>query len=270
MNKTVTDFLQKNNIDINTIQNSNFHIKSDSEINPILNRYYIPGKTIKKEVSIAHILGYSYENLDLGSNLIENLSHFFNSDGTTYQRRSVGMLTMERDQCVETLKTVSKRDTIYVRECEGKKYIITTNGMHRYHVLRFHYLNELSQVNISDKTQVKALQDKYTIPVEVQETDYIKTYSYFILRKLIPQIRLEAEYDSNYEITGNVVIDIQDKQKVLKDNQLLDFLQKTIMQNKEKVDQYADILKYYQETIPTFKKFLEENQIDLISQEVSV
>lgn len=270
MNKTVIEFLQNNNTKPEDIQNANFSVMSDTEINPILNRYYIPGKRVKKEISIANILGYSYENLDLGTNLIENLSHFFDAEGTTYQTRSVGMLTMDREQCIVTLKNVSKSDTIYVRECEKNKYIITDNGMHRYHVLRFHYLNALSQIDIHNREQISALQDKCTIPVEVQETDYIKTYSYYILRKLIPQIELRAEYDSNYEKTGNVVVQIQDKRIVFTDEQLIDFLQKTINQNREKIDRYLDMLEYYQKWLPTFKKFLEENQIDLISREVSI
>lgn len=270
MNNDVIKFLQKNDLDTEKIDDYDFSIKSDIEINPILNRYYIPGNRIKKEISISNILGYDYEYNDLSTDLIKNLSYFFDSKGSTYQTRSISMLTMYRDQCVDALKNVSKIDTVYVRECEKNKYIITDNGMHRYHVLRFHYLNELSQIDSKDKEQVKALNNKYTIPVEVQETDYIKTYSYFILRKLIPQIELKAEYNANYDRTGNVVVSYQDKQKVLTNEQLLDFLQKTINKNREKVEQYSDNFTYFQELLPTFKNFLEENQIDLIYKEVSI
>ena len=272
MNETITDFLQKNNINIDTIQDLNFKVKSSGEINPILERYYIPGKEIKKDISIAHILGYSYEERYLQNNLIENLSEFFDPEGETYQTRSLGMLTMDRDTCVETLKNVSIHDTVYVRECEQNKYVISENGMHRYHVLRFHYLNELSQIDKNDKERIKALQDKYTIPVKVQKTDYIKTYSYFILRKLMPGIQLRAEYnDLHDEKTGNVVVIHQDKRKVFTDEQLLEFLQNVIANNTEKIDEYvADSFEYHKNLLPTFKTFLEENNIDIFSQEASL
>ena len=107
MNKTVIDFLQKNGIDPQTTNYDQYYIKSDGDINPILNRYCIPGKRIKKNISIGNILGYGYDNLDLGRNLVDNLSKFFDAEGSGYEKRSIGMLTMDRDECVETLKDVS-------------------------------------------------------------------------------------------------------------------------------------------------------------------
>lgn len=270
MNDTIINFLENNDINPNSSDSDRFNIKSEAEINPILDKYFIPGKRVKKEISIANILGYSYEHLGLSYNLIHNLSHFFDHNGSTYQTRSLGMLKMSKEDCVETLKNVSIRDTVYVKECEKNKYIITTNGMHRFHVLRFHYLNELSKINPNDKDEIKKLNQKYTIPVEVQETDYIKTYSYYILRKLIPQIKLESEYDSNWEQTGNVILRLEDKEKSFNDEELLTFLQKVIQKNQDKVFKYIDNFKYYEELLPTFKKFLEDYQIDLFSQEVSI
>lgn len=270
MNETIKKFLERNGVDSQSLDFDGFGIKSDTDINPILERYCIPGKKVKREISIAQILGYSYTYFDLGANLIQNLSHFFDDNGTSYQTRSVGMLTMHREKCIETLKHVSTQDTIYVKECENNKYIITTNGMHRFHVLRFYYLNELSKIDKSDKLAIQKLNEKYTIPVEVQETDYIKTYSYYILKKLIPQIELQSDYNSNYERTGKVVVRIQDKQKILTDEELLDFLRSTINENKEKVANNIDVFKHYEEKLPTFKNFLEEYQIDLFFQGVSI
>ena len=231
MNDTVKQFLQNNVSSMEYIESDFFKVKSDADINPILNRYYIPSKRIKKYVSIADILGYDYECIGLSRNLVSNLSNFFDENGTTYKTRSVGMLKMDREKCVKTLKAVSENDTIYVRECEDNKYVITDNGMHRYHVLRFHYLNELSQIDQTNSEQVKNLKLKYTIPVEVQQTDYVKTYSYFILKKLIPNISLSADYDSNYNLTGNVVIKIGDKQKVFSDEELIAFLQSAVVRH---------------------------------------
>lgn len=270
MNKTVLDFLKKNDVNPDTIDDYYFSIKSEAEINPILDRYHVGGKKIEKEVSIANILGYSYEYLCLDRNLIENLSHFFDENGSGYQKRSIGMITMDRDKCVETLKRVSESDTVYVRECENNKYTITTNGMHRFHILRFHYLNELSTIDKSNKEEVRKLHAKYTIPVEVEETDYIKTYSFFILRKIDPQIRIENEYDSNYQRTGKAVLRYLDNKKVVTDDKLLDLLQKAINNNRDKLNRYSDNFEFYARTLTTFRQFLEQNNIDLISQEATV
>ena len=270
MNNTIENFLRNNDVYLDILDSDIFTIKSDSEINPILGRYYIPGKHFKKYISIANILGFSYDIHDLSQSLIENLSYFFDSEGTTYQKRSVGMTTMDREKCLETLKRVSSQDTVYVRECENNKYTITDNGLHRFHILRFHYINELSKIDENNTEQIKHLESKYTIPVEVQQTDYVKTYCYFILKKLIPEIRISADYNDNYELTGNSVVKIGDKQKVLSDEELINFLKRAIEKYNSKLNDYIYNFEYYIEILPTFKSFLEDNTIDLFSQEALV
>lgn len=269
MNKTIEKFLVNNHVDVENAT-GDFSIKSHSDINPILDRYYIPGQRTKKEISIANILGYSYNCFGLSRNLIDNLDHFFDGEGTSYQTRSVGMMAMERDECVSKLKQISINDTVYVRECENNQYIITNNGMHRFHVLRFHYINELNNIDITDKTQVAKLKEKYTIPVECQETDYVKTYAYYILSKLHNGVKMSCEYDSDYEITGRVVIEYLDKKRVYTDGELLELLKYEIGKNIEKLSKHLNTFEYYMENLPTFKNFLEQNNINLFTQGVSI
>ena len=270
MNKTVEKFLTENNYDFDNADYYSFCVKSDVDINPFLNHYYIPGKSFKTNVSIANILGYSYESFNLSRNLISNLSRYFDEEGTSYQVRSVGMLTMDRETFIETMKKVSINDTVHVRECEEGKYIITSNGMHRYHVLRFHYLNELSKIDTNNKSQINQLQEKYTIPVEVKQPDYFKTYAYFILKRLIPKISLSNEYDSNFNTTGNAVVKIGDNKTVYTDSELLLLLQQTIEQNREEFNRFTDRLEYYKEELPTFRNFLCNNNINISTEALLV
>ena len=90
------------------------------------------------------------------------------------------------------------------------------------------------------------------------------------LRKIDTQIRIENEYDSNYQRTGNAVLKYQDSKKIVTDEKLLNLLQRAINKNRDKLDRYADNFEFYARTLPTFRKFLEENNIDLISQEARV
>lgn len=270
MNKPVEKFLTENDYDFDNADYYSFCVKSDADINPFLIHFYIPGKSFKTNVSIANILGYSYESFNLSCNLISNLSRYFDEEGTSYQVRSLGMLTMDRETCIETMKKVSIDDTVHVRECDENKYIITSNGMHRYHVLRFHYLNELSKIDANDETQIKQLQEKYTIPVEVKQPDYFKTYAYFILNRLNPEISLSNEYDSNFNTTGNAVVKIGNNIKVYTDSELLLLLQQTIKQNSEEFNRLADRLKYYQEELPTFRNFLCNNNINISTEAFSI
>ncbi|MFQ6752391.1 MAG: hypothetical protein ACLRFL_02350, partial [Clostridia bacterium] len=141
---------------------------------------------------------------------------------------------------------------------------------HRYHVLRFHYLNELSQINSNDKEKIQELKDKYKIPIEVTETDYVKSYSYFILKTINSKLRIDVEYDENYCKTGNSELRLEDEKRILTDEELLDFLVRKIDRNREKIKDHLGKFDLYMERIPSFKRFLEENNIDLFSQEVTV
>lgn len=270
MNSMIENFLEKNNINLDNNNTSLYSVKSVSEINPILYRHFLPGEHIKKYISIADILGYDYECMGLSTNLIFNLDHFFDSNGSTYQKRSIKMLEMERDEVVESLENLCLKDTAYVQECENNKYVVTTNGMHRYHALRFHYLNELSQIDPNDNEKIKQLKQKYIIQVEVTPVDYLKTYSYFLLRKINPQIRLDVEYDSSSKLTGNSELTYKDKKNILTDEQLLDLIMRKINENREILQDSLGMIDLYAEIIPSFKNFLEEHNINLFSQEVNV
>lgn len=269
MNETIEKFLLRNGIDLSTVDKSRFRIRSKEEINPVLNLFCIPGKKIKKDVSVSEILGYSYEYFELGNDLLENLSYFYNENGSGYQTRSIGFLSYDADKMLETTQEVCKTDTMFVQECESGKYVITENGLHRFNVLRFHYICELLKTDKSSIKEYEELKKKYTIPVEVQQTDYVKSYAYFILRKIIPNIEIRVEYNEDYELTGNAVVSIGEKEKVLTDSELISFLKREIENNRDLLARYADMFECYSENLISFHDFLEQNDIDLFSHGVS-
>lgn len=272
MNQTIIDFLEKNNVNVDDLVNDDrFTVLSCKEINPILDNYFIMGNSVKAQVSIADILGYQRDFIQFDTNLIMNLPKLFNREESGYLSRSVGMLEMDRETCIKVMKEICKIDTFYLRKCEENKYIVVTNGMHRYHALRFHYLNELSQIDQSDPEQLKALHEKYKVDVKIEIPDFNKTYAYYILKKLIPNIEVHAEYDRNrINTTGNAIVRLFGKETILTDEQLISLLKQEIERNPELFRRHFSILENRAEIIPSFEKFLKNHSISLDPPEVSV
>ena len=272
MNQTVIDFLEKNNVNVDDLLNDDrFTVLSCKEINPILDKYCVTGQHVKTQVSIADILGYPRDLNGYSDNLIDNLPKLFNREESGYLSRSVGMLEMDRETCIKVMKEICKIDTFYLRKCEENKYIVVTNGMHRYHALRFHYLNELSQIDQSDPEQLKALHEKYKVDVKIEIPDFNKTYAYYILKKLIPNIEVRAEYDRNrINTTGNAIVRLFGKETILTDEQLISLLKQEIEQNYELFTSFFSILENRAEIIPSFAKFLKDCSISLEPPEISI
>ena len=272
MNQTVIDFLEKNNVNVDDLVNDDrFTVLSCKEINPILDNYSIMGNSVKAQVSIADILGYQRDSIQFDTNLIMNLPKLFDREKSGYLSRSVGMLEMDRETCIKVMKEICKIDTFCLRKCDENKYIVSLNGMHRYHVLRFHYLNELSQIDQSNPEQLKALREKYTVDVDIDVPDFTKTYAYYILKKLIPNIEVRAEYDRNrINTTGNAIVRLFGKEAILNDEQLISLLKQEIERNPELFRKHFSILENRAEIIPSFEKFLKNHSISLDPPEVSV
>jgi len=56
------------------------------------------------------------------------------------------MLDYSSEEIIEKLSSSFNDEPICVQEIDKGKYAISTNGMHRYSVLRAHYLLELQRV----------------------------------------------------------------------------------------------------------------------------
>lgn len=236
MNNTILKFLSEKHIDLNKIaQLDDNHIKSGWDINPLLfGNEIFKNDYISKIISIADIVGYDYNFYQLGQNLINNMSSFFDENANSYERRSISMLDYSTDEIIEKLSDSFEIEPMSLNEVDSGKYVIGDNGLHRFHVIKAHYLKELSLINQNDKEAVAKLKNKYMLDVRVSELDIFKSYSSYILKKLAQlqnqNIRIRTHYDSHWNITGNVVIEQPGQSpQILNDKELLAFMKKYIV-----------------------------------------
>ena len=280
MNNTILNFLSREKIDINKINNlEENHIYSASDINYIIDRNKIlKNNNLKKKISIADIKGYNYTFYCLSRNCIENISRFFNEQGSGYETRSIGMLDYTSENIVEKLTYSFDREPIYLIEADKNKYIIGDNGLHRFHILKIHFLKELSLLENYNTTEINNLKKKYTIDVKVSEVDFFKSYSKYILRKLASlqgkKLDLEAEIDGHWNYTGNVILKYFDypyTEDILNDNQLKTLLNTTLTNflnnktiTKNEFKQFFDLIENAYNNYDSFKEFFIENLQQLI------
>lgn len=235
MNETILNFIKSLNIDVekvNTLEGS--EIKRAYDVNPILARFTLyKNRDKNQKISIADVVGYDYGYMDIGKNLINNLSSFFDRDGDTYHSRSVSMLDIPQNQVMKQLKDSMEIEPICLIEVDNGVYNIGSNGMHRFNVMKIHYLNELSKINPKDKYAIKELNEKYKFDAKVSEIDLVKSYSSFMLNYLDKNVYLENEYDDNYQFTGNArLIDYSnpEEDKILTNEQLIEVVNKKLNQ----------------------------------------
>ena len=317
MSATIDNFIEKQNIDLKKIaQLREKVVLSAKDINPIIyeNRISKPDEVLKK-VSIADILGYRYSHLKRefeydGGNSIENdsienyygvyeyhcnnfmlMSNFFDEKGDGYKIRSLSMLDYSTEEVMDKLADSFKSEPLRLEEADEGKYVIGGNGLHRYNVLKAHYLKELSMLDKDDEKGRQALREKYTIEAYVYEIDYTKTYTASILKIIQPyqdiKFDLYLDRDENWNFTGNTVVqsvgDIKAK-KVMTDEQLVQFLDNQISEfveeygndfnvmddidyNLSKLQSYESFKKYYHKWIENpelynsnDKKLIEQNK----------
>lgn len=282
MNKTIQEFLEKNNIDYPALQQEGLlKVKSASDVNYIIARNRIFKNSYKKtRISIADILGYEYKSQGLtGQDFIYNMSNFFDIEGSGYQARSISMLEYSTDEIVDKLKPSFSREPMKIIEADkGGKYVIGDNGLHRYHVLKAHFLKEMFALSLDDKEGYNALKEKYTFDVSLSELDFIKTYSSYILKKIanfkgesIPYF--SAELDQDYNYTGNLKITTSEPENelVLNDEQLIKFVQDRFneyindksISSHEKQDDLSLIMANY-EMFDSFREYCDKNLPELV------
>ena len=282
MNKTIQEFLEKNNIDYPALQQEGrLKVKSASDVNYIIARNRIFKNSYKKtRISIADILGYEYKSQGLtGQDFIYNMSNFFDIEGSGYQARSISMLEYSTDEIVDKLKPSFSREPMKIIEADkGGKYVIGDNGLHRYHVLKAHFLKEMFALSLDDKEGYNALKEKYTFDVSLCELDFTKTYSSYILKKIanfkgesIPYF--SAEIDQDYNYTGKLKITTSEPENelVLNDEQLIKFVQDRFneyindksISSHEKQDDLFLIMENY-EMFDSFREYCDKNLPELV------
>ena len=256
MNKTVKDFFDKNGADYLTLsRKEDSIIYSKNEINNLVAKSSIFKESIKGSVCIDEILGYDYKFYGDNNNVIMCLSNFFDEKGTAYQQRSVSMLEYSSEEVVEKLENSFIIEPMVVDEVESNKYVISRNGLHRYSLLKTHYMIEMS--NAINDEQRELIRKKYTIPVSINRLDRIKTYSNFILSKVDKKRQwLSAEYDNNYKLTGNSRLETTDENLILSDEQLILYV-RSVFESLNNQVYIEDLLSYYGNLYSEFREYVE-------------
>lgn len=250
MNSDIQKFLERNNINVNQVSsNVDCQVYSEHQINEISERCAIRKEPKETEVCIADILGYR----DGRANIFLTMGDFFDSQGAGYHRRSIGMLEYSSDEIMWKLGDSLEREPIVIDDTGEGKYVISTNGLHRYTLLRVHYLSELEKCQGDPKKELR-LREKYMIPVKIKELDHIKTYSKFLLTRYNPNIRsIRSEWDENYNLTGKISIRYSDgKEIIVGDEELIDMVRDTMSQQQN----FGDLQRYFKYN--SFRNFAEQ------------
>lgn len=250
MNSDIQRFFERNNIDIRQVSsNVDCRVYSEYQINEISERYAVRQKQQETEVCIADILGYR----DGRANIFLTMGDFFDSQGDGYHRRSIGMLDYSSDEIMWQLADSLEREPIVIDDTGEGKYVVSSNGLHRYTVFRAHYLSELEKCHGDPKKQLR-LREKYMIPVKINELDHIKTYSKFLLTRYNPNIKsIRSEWNENYKYTGKMSIRYSDgKEIAVDDKELIGIVRETMLQQQN----FDDLQKYFK--YDSFKQFVEQ------------
>lgn len=271
MNEQFMKFIQKHNINIDEIYDE-LRIYSERDINPIIANNKLEGKTSTDLVSIADIIGYDYSWRGQTNNLANNFSNFF-GEGSSYQTRSNGMLNYSNEEIIERLYQSFKNEPMRIVELDGGRKVVSSNGMHRYTVLRIHYISELQKVK-GNKEAEELLKRKYEIPVQITKVDLLKTYCQFMI-KIASQdsIYISNHYDKNYNHTGMVELSNGKEKIILSDEELLNYTRNQIKNiPNEMIEWFIYKINNCSENYTSFKLFIDtyfSNEIHSLSEKNS-
>lgn len=255
MNKTVENFLESLKVDIEEFSAlESAKIKNRYDVNSIVAEFkLLMPKMEKRIVSIADVEGYEYENYGLSDNIIYNLSHFFDAESGGYQSRSVSMLEIPTSELMNKLSKSFVNERVHLNEVDKGKYSIGNNGLHRFNVMKMHYLCELKKLDANDNQGREALRKKYSFEADVSQIDFVKTYSSYILSLVNDKIKITNHFDEDYSITDKVRLydysSEQTKEEHLTREQLVEVVKSEVSKFLQRASE---------EEIDDFKKLLEE------------
>ncbi|MDD3896057.1 MAG: hypothetical protein PHP49_03415 [Bacilli bacterium] len=257
INRDVLNFFEMHDIDFKELAlNDNSRISSTKELNKIIADYGIHDSEKDEEVSVADIIGYNFfENQN--KNIFYAINDFFKSNGSRYQQRSIELLNYSSDEIMNKLGPSFKEQPICIEELPGNKYLISSNGLHRYMILRIHFLKESNGLD-KDSKEYMELKTKYKIPVRLKKVNLIKTYANYLLSSH-PELgfNLKLELNDNYEHTGKVILELNNKQYILDTDELIDYLNDVLINTQD--PKYFDLIKMYSERYESFKTFINNN-----------
>lgn len=264
VNDNVNKFFYNNNMSIDELSKmAEARVYDMNDINPIVSRYGIYKDPVYSEISISDIIGFvsgpdDYDKNSIANNLDLYFSRF-DSKIMSYSNRANGMLNYSKNNIISELYDSFRVEPIVVVKLENGKALVSENGMHRYHVLKLFYLDELSKIN-SD-SDMKSLVEKYTIPVKEEKIDILKTYCNYLLKLTGANFDLSIERNDNLEQTGNSVLTMNNNKKfLLTDGQLL----QVVKANLEKINNQSKMFLDCYENIPSFNSYIDTYFPELI------
>ena len=197
--------------------------------------------------------------------ICESMDNFFDSNGSGYHMRSIGMLSLTTENVMQELRRSFLVEPLSIRESGEESYLISSNGYHRFTVLRALYLKELYEAN-GDPARIEEIRKKYTFPADITGIDLDKTYSKFILSFIgsrNPDVRIidmETHYDENCRPTDNVLLayekDGEMKKKIISTEQFTEIAREAILrcpEDEPTLMYIRDAMKKYN----SFEKFIE-------------
>lgn len=266
LNDDVLNFIKRHNMDLKRLlQYDSSQLSTTNDINRIIGNYGYFSENEDAFVSVADIIGYNYIHDPQNKNLFLNFDNFFDSQGDRYHSRSIGMLNYSSDEIIEKLDRSFKEEPMVVEAITSDKHVISTNGLHRYMVLRAHFINESYGLD-KESLDYKKVREKYKIPVKLKKVDLIKTYANFLL-STHPDFEcyMRSEFDNNYKYTGRVTLELlNNKRLTLNDDGLIKFL-KQILTN-TKCPDYFDRINKYSIKYDSFRTFIDGSFPDIIRQ----
>ncbi len=259
LSTTTMKFINSLDFDIEKfMSNPHNNYYSSLDINHIISRFGV-FDSIYEEVliSVADLIGHDCCINDAGgfkgSNILYTFENFFEYNGDRYHTRAIELLNYKSGE--ELLKELERRnhDTsdMAVQEIEEGKFIVSSNGMHRFTVLRFHYLLDLMKKEKSESE----LRELYKIPVHLEsKVNYLKTYCNYILKMSNQDISyIRFDYKSD-----NITINYKsgEKSPVINTEQLLNMtIQSVNYLNNISLTQIS----LYYNRYESFKKFIDNN-----------
>ncbi len=269
MSKTVVNydtarFLVRNGVTYEDLEKSpTIRLMSQKDIDPILHKYRIESDGKEELVSIADVVGYSYHG---ENDLLKSFSNFFDSNKSGgYYQRALSMLDFTTDDALEKLSSSFRVEPMKLADAPEGKFTISTNGMHRYSVLRALYCIEMLKAN-GDKTQEENIYNKYKVPAIVAKIDYVKTYANYILTTLKVAAFVSNERDDNCRSTGKARVQLVNGEELfLTNEELLQYVGDIIRKNKD----YPAIDIFLRDSSKSFNAFLSLTVPELVGANVN-
>jgi len=256
MSEDLENLLIRNNINMNDFldkMGNELLLTAYEEYDPLISRFAITDERKPGKVSISEILGYRAYHMQ-SRNILNNFENFFDSYGDGYHSRSVSMLNYKPEEIMAGLSESFKIEPIKLNKI-GNKYFISSNGLHRFMILKINYLIQLYK-GIPEYELAK----EYSVPVEYTEINLNKTYLNYIASLFITdKFDVRAEL-VDFKYTDNLYVKFNNEEYIFNEEELKEFLLSKLEELKETdYFEYEDIISdIWQECLWDKNNYLKE------------